>query len=281
MIFPAQKPDQAFRVTVATGSSTQAIAINPYTGEALGPAPGPPALQKFLLQVHLALLWGKSGRAVVSFVTLCSFLLVIVGLILWWRDKSWRIRWSASWKRIVYDLHHVLGVVAALVLLLITMTGVWMGYPKVVDPLVLALNASGTPSSTPGMMMQPDPSATRISYDSIAKLAHSVVPGAPITMMMDGLVVLRYPEDRSPSGRSRVSIDVYRGKVLQAANTRTMEAGSKLMSLQRPLHTGDIFGTAGRLVWCLAAIILASQSVTGCVMWWGGRRGRRRAARSP
>jgi len=95
-----------------------------------------------------------------------------------------------------------------------------------------------------------------------------VSPDAP------AFVALRYPEDHTPGGRSRVFIDRYRGTILRATNTRTAEAGTRLMNLQRPLHTGDIFGGASRIVWFLAALILVSQAVTGIMMWWNGRAAR-------
>ena len=95
-----------------------------------------------------------------------------------------------------------------------------------------------------------------------------VSPDAP------AFVALRYPEDKTPGGRSRVFIDRYRGTVLRATNTRTAETGTRLMNLQRPLHTGDIFGAASRIVWFLAALVLVPQAVTGIMMWWNGRAAR-------
>ena len=44
----------------------------------------------------------------------------------WWREKIWRVLLTASWKRINFDLHHALGLFAALAILIMTLTGVWM-----------------------------------------------------------------------------------------------------------------------------------------------------------
>lgn len=278
-----RQPDQAFTFAVVRDTSEQDLTVDPYTGAALGPSPGPTRLQTMLAKVHqfhTRLLAGAKGSAVVAFVTLSSLVLVLIGLVLWWRDKLWRIRWSASWKRIVFDIHHALGVFAAVVLLIITGTGVWMGFPKQVDPLVLAFNSTAVPAGQP-RPPAPEPGATPVSLDSIIRAANGAVPGAPVVMMQQMpngavMVALRYPEDHTPGGRSRVFIDRFRGTVLRSTNTRTAEAGTKLMNLQRPLHTGDIFGSASRIVWFLAAVILSSQAVTGVLMWWNGRAGRRK-----
>jgi uncharacterized iron-regulated membrane protein len=279
---PGRAPDEASIVGVARDTSETDYVVNPYTGEVLGRDTGPTRLQvivRRIHQFHTSFLAGPIGNAVVAFLTLSSLVLVLTGLILWWRDRLWRINWSASWKRIVFDLHHSLGVFAAVILLFIAGTGVWMGYSRQIDPLVLALNRTPVPTGRP-KQAPPDSGAQPISMDSVVQLAHRAVPGAPV-MMVDvspdapAFVALRYPEDNTPGGRSRVFIDRYRGTVLRATNTRTAEAGTRLMNLQRPLHTGDIFGAASRIIWFLATLVLASQAVTGIMMWWNGRAARR------
>jgi uncharacterized iron-regulated membrane protein len=275
-------PDEAFGFGVAQDSSEQDLLVDPYTGAVLGPDPGASWTQVLLNRIHQfhsTLLAGAAGRVVVTYVTLGSLLLVLTGLVLWWREKLWRIRWSASWKRIVFDLHHALGVFAALVLLSIVGTGVWMGFAKQLNPLVLRLNRTPTSTAAP-QQSAPAANAVPISLDSIVRSAHSAVPDAPVLLMLlapqtPALVLLRYPEDHTPGGRSRVYVDRYRGTILRATSTRTAEAGTKILTLQRPLHTGDIFGAGSQVIWFLAAVILASQAVTGILMWWNGRASRR------
>jgi uncharacterized iron-regulated membrane protein len=286
-IAPGRAIDEASTVAVTRDTSETDYVVNPYTGDILRRVTAPTRLQAIVRRIHqfhTSFLAGSTGNAVVALLTLSSLVLVLTGLIIWWRDRLWRIRWSASWKRVIFDLHHALGVFAAVILVFITGTGVWMGYSRQIDPLVLALNRTPVPAGRP-KQTPPDPSARPISIDSVVSLAHGAVPGAPVVMVdvspgAPAFVALRYPEDHTPGGRSRVFIDRYRGTVLRATNTRTAEAGTRLMNLQRPLHTGDIFGGASRIVWFLAALILASQAVTGIMMWWNGRAARAALARS-
>lgn len=285
-VAPGRAADEAFVIAVGSDTTERDLLVNPYSGQVLGPAPGPSYLQLLVRRVHLfhtSLLGGSIGEGVVAFVTLASLVLVLTGLIVWWRDRLWRINWSASWKRIVFDIHHALGVFAALVLLIVTGTGVWMGYKHQIDPLVLALNSTATPTGPP-KLLPPVPGTKPISLDSVAALAHSAIPDAQILLMdlpekSPVVLALRHPEDHTPGGRSRVAIDRFRGTVLRAANTRTAQAGTRLMNIQRPLHTGDILGPLGQIIWFLAAWILASQAVTGTTMWWNGRAARKSAAR--
>jgi len=275
--FP-RTPDAAFDFGIAHDSTARDIAVNPYTGDALGAYPGPTSLQQAMRsihQFHTGLLAGDAGHAVVDFVTLGSLLLVITGVVIWWRERRWRIQWSASWKRVVFDLHHALGVLAALVLLAITGTGVWMGFPNQVTPLVMKMDRTPPPAGQPRQPAR-DSGSVPLSPGALATIAMAAVPGAPILVMRmpaggPVLVTLRYPEDRTPGGRSRVWIDHYRGTVLRVQNTRQLGPGSKLLTLQRPLHTGDMLGVPGQVIWFLSALILASQAITGALMWWNGR----------
>jgi len=277
-------PDQAFGIEVVRDTLDNALMVNPYTGAVLGPAPPPTPLilaATRLHQFHTSLLAGTTGRLVVGFVTIGALILVLSGLFLWWREKLWRIHWSASWKRIAFDLHHTFGAAAAIILLIITGTGIWIGFPNQVNPLVLSLNRTAVPNGQP-KVPPPDSGAVPVSFDSLVKSAHSAVPNAPVLLLLlrpksPVMVFLRYPEDHTPGGRSRVFLDRYRGTVLQATNTRTAEPGTKLMNLERSLHTGDLFGGVTQVIWFFASLILASQAVTGIMMWWNGRAGRKAA----
>jgi uncharacterized iron-regulated membrane protein len=118
-----------------------------------------------------------------------------------------------------------------------------------------------------------------LSLDSIAAAARRAVPGAAIMNIqlppgpkLPAMVQLKYPEDRTPAGRSRVFVDKYRGTVLLAMSTRTAEAGQHMIDIKRSLHTGDIYGLPTQVLWMLAAFLLATQAATGVLMWWNAKR---------
>jgi hypothetical protein len=73
-------------------------------------------------------------------------------------------------------------------------------------------------------------------------------------------VSMRFHEDHTPGGRSRVFVDRYRGTVLLAVSTRTAEPGTGINNLKRSLHTGA----------CLASRLRPS----GCSRPWRSRRKR-------
>jgi len=277
-------PDLAWSVVLSStsarglGAGTNVL-VNPYTGAILPEPPGPDPLVSFMRKVHLLhtqLLAGRVGNTIVVAVTFVAIFLVLSGVVIWWREKLWRVNTHGSWKRTNFDLHHSLGIWAAVVLLIITSTGLWVRYATV-DEWMRKLNRSPTPATPP----QPaaDPQMPVLSLDSIAAAARAAVPGASIMNIQlppgpehPAMVQLKYPEDRTPAGRSRVFVDKYRGTVLLAMSTRTAEAGQHMIDIKRSLHTGDIYGVPTQILWMLGAFLLATQTVTGVLMWWNAKR---------
>jgi uncharacterized iron-regulated membrane protein len=259
-----------------------AIHVNPYTGEVLGtrtPAERDAALARRLHLLHVRLLGGRVAGEIVAVATIVALALALTGLVLWWRDRQWRVLWSASWKRVTFDLHHALGVVASLVLVVISASGLVIHY----DALGRLIGGLDRASSAPSAKQSAAAAgATAISWDSAAAIARAALPGA--TLMFLSLpparetpltAAMRFPEDRTPGGRSRVAIDRYRGTVLRSESTRDAQLGTRLNNLKRSLHTGDVLGKPSEAVWLVAALILASQVVTGVLMWWNGRASRK------
>jgi uncharacterized iron-regulated membrane protein len=263
------------------------IFVDPHTGALRGTRTideWNKTLPRRLHVLHVSLMAGKLGGEIVGVATVAALLLVFTGVIIWWRDKLWRIQWSASWKRIAFDLHHSLGIVAALVLLVITASGLFIHYESL-NSLMARLDQSLPPE----IPEQPEPSAgsAQISVDSLYRTALAALPGARVMFLtlppkpsQPFVAAMRFPEDHTPGGRSRVWIDRYSGNVLLATSTRHAEFGTRLGNSIRSIHTGDLFGKPTEAIWLAAAIILATQGITGTAMWWNGRASRAALARA-
>lgn len=279
-------PPAADRAYVLQAGATQ-VFVDPYTGAVRGTRTideWNKTLPRRLHVLHVSLMAGKVGGEVVAVITISSLLLVLTGLIVWWRDKLWRIRGSASWKRVVFDLHHALGVFAALILVAITVSGLFIHYPKL-NAMMYSLDQ--TPSPAAPHQPKADSSATHISVDSLYRVAVAALPGARVMFLtlppkpdQPFVAAMRFPEDHTPGGRSRVFVDRYAGTVLSATSTREAQAGTRLGNSIRSIHTGDIFGKPSEAIWLAAAIVLATQGITGVTMWWNGRAARAALARA-
>lgn len=276
----------ANRAYTAQAASTQ-IFIDPYTGRVLGTRDQKDfnrTLPRRLHVLHTSLLADTVGKEIVGMVTIAALVLVITGGIIWWRDKLWRIRWNASWKRIAFDVHHSLGIFASLVLFVITASGMVIHYTAIGNA-ILKLDAA--PRVPPPKQPRADRGAAPISLDSAARIALATLPGAtimiyslPVKADFPLAVAMRFPEDRTPAGRSRVYIDRYRGTVQLVESTREAPTGRALSNVMRSVHTGDVLGKPTEGVWLLASLVLASQAISGALMWWNGRTARAALRRS-
>ena len=272
-------PDRAWTM----GAGPLLVFVNPYTGAINGTrtqAESQATLARRLHVFHVELSGGKVGREVVGVSTIVGFFLVITGIILWWPDKLIRVRSAASWKRINFDLHHALGVLASSILLVITASGLVIHY-EVLTRAIKSLDA--TPAAPPPA--QPAASsgilgAPRLSFDAVVSTARAALPGAEPVSMSTGsaknsaVVAMRFPTDRTPGGRSRVYIDRNTGQLLAVMSTRDARLGTRIDNLKRSLHTGDVLGKPSAFVWLLATLVMAAQFVTGVLMWWNARRSR-------
>jgi uncharacterized iron-regulated membrane protein len=274
---PTRIADRAY---TAQAGSTQ-VFLDQYTGRVLGTREQDAfnaTLPRRLHALHTSLLVRGIGSTIVGIVTIAALVLVITGVVIWWREKLWRIRWSASWKRVVFDLHHSLGIFASLVLFVITASGMVIHYDAIGDAI---LKLDKTPRAAFPKQPAGDSGAKLISVDSVERIALATLPGAEIMIYSlpkkaeePYVVAMRYPEDRTPGGRSRLYVDRYRGTVLLVESTRTAQTGRAIGNVMRSVHTGDLLGKPTEVVWLLASLVLASQALSGVLMWWNSRASR-------
>jgi uncharacterized iron-regulated membrane protein len=85
----------------------------------------------------------------------------------------------------------------------------------------------------------------------------------------------RFPEDLTPGGRSRVMVDQYTGTVLYAESSRTAPAGTRMVIVNRAIHTGDILGIPSKTLMSLASLMAVAQVLSGVLMWWKRTRAKR------
>jgi uncharacterized iron-regulated membrane protein len=174
-----------------------------------------------------------------------------------------------------------------------TLSGVIIAFEEFTDPLLKKLDSR--PAPTANVESTPIEGGQPISVDEAVRLANAALPGAvttSINLPQPGKAVYRalvkFPEDRTPAGRSRVALDQWNGQVLQKISTREAELGTAINNLKRSAHTGDIFGWPTQALYFIASLMIAGQVVTGFLIWWkpgklavGATNGGGRSAASP
>jgi uncharacterized iron-regulated membrane protein len=257
---------------IMTGGRT-VILTDPYTGTVLGAYdPGVGLLRK-VRQLHTHLMAGETGEQVAGVSSLCAALLVLSGLLLWWPKRGLGLRTDGGWRRFIHDLHTLLGAGAAVFLLAITLTGVLLSQEQLTNRVATRFGGP-VPPPPPTRSVAPATDAS-VDADQALAAALAALPGTEATMVSlpatpDGVytVALRFPEDRTPGGRTRAFVDRWNGAVLATTSPRGRGLTVRAAAQVRSLHTGDIFGLPSQILAGLSALVLGWQVLSGAAMWW-------------
>lgn len=267
LVFPQ---GQEGPVSVAVGRTS--VFVDPHAARVLGAREAAAGLMK-VESLHLNLLAGRTGGRIVAFVTFMGLLSALSGLFLWWPLKILRPRAGARGWRLDFDLHGAVGFWTSALLVIVTGSGVVMAYDAWTRPLLQKLD--GPAQAPPPPRSQPQEGAAPLPLDRVVEAATAALPGARVVsfaMPPDPTtpwrVQMKFPEDKTPGGRSVVFLDQFSGEVLQVQNTREAGLGTRLFQLQRSIHTGAIFGAPTQVLALIASVALVAQVVTGLLVWW-------------
>jgi len=252
--------------------------VDPYSGHMLGSRLRSQILLGRVHQFHTKLLAGEYGSLVTGISSMLLVLLSLSGLVLWWRMKVWGFPARPLTKRWNFDLHSAVGLYATLFWLTLGATGAFMTFEGVSHRATYWLTQS-EPIDPPRLRSSWTEGRQRISVVDVLERAQQKLPEAVATVVSFPqqatdvfTVILKYPEDRTPAGRSRIYIDAYSGEILWTTDARSAPLGTWVLNHNRPLHTGDLWGWPSRILMAAASLLLPLQIYTGAVLWWRGRR---------
>lgn len=272
MLMWSKAPDLA---TMAIVGGVGNVFVDPYTGRILGTR-GNRYFTQRVHQLHIRLWMGDTGSYIMGVAGVVLVFLTASGLYLWWPLKRVTVATGKSWRRFNFDLHHAVGFYSSLFLLVLSLTGVIVAFDEYTVPLLYSMTHSEEADIDTDST--PVESAKPISADQALSVGLRTIPGTTLVSLMppkgaegSWRVGLHFPEDRTPGGRSQVYVDQYSGKVLAVQNSRTAPAGTRLVNLNRALHTGDVGGLPTKVLACLMSLAVVVQAFTGVVMWWKRR----------
>ena len=262
------------------------VVVNPFTAEVLGQRRWGGYPMSFLYKLHYTLLAGDTGKTIVGVMGLLLICLLFSGIVLWWpkRSKFFRaftFRRSANGTWLMCNLHKTMGAYAAVVLIVIAFSGVYMIFPQYLQPLIgMALPITKT--DPVGTSMKSANGKIRIDIDEVAAIANDRFPHADLQRIYfptpgDGVyrVIMRHPDEvRRTSGITQVWIDSYDATVLAVQQPKTMTSGQTFVSWMFPLHNGEAFGMPGRIIVLVAGFTPLILYVTGLIVWWRKRKAR-------
>lgn len=243
-----------------------------------------PLLMPTLFHIHRYLVAGEVGKTVIAVTGVSALLMTLTGIVLWWprmaKAAIWKaitVRHGGSWPRFSFQLHRAGGFFAAPMLLVTAFSGIYFNMPGWVTP---AIKAVSQVSPNGKLTNQRDASRHRVSAAEALAAAQAEFPEGRVSRLSFPARpdqpfearVRQSGELRMGPGATRISIDSGNGAVLRVIDPVQAKGGDKLISWLFPLHTGEAFGTAGRVVISLFGLVPLAFFVTGLVVWLKLRR---------
>jgi uncharacterized iron-regulated membrane protein len=279
------------------GAGGVTLSVNPYTGEVMKEEVrkrGDVDFFRFILNGHRALwLPYDIGRPIVNYGTLVFVILLITGLIWWYpkkwnkstTDKSFKIKWGASFKRVNLDLHNVLGFYSLLFLAAIAMTGMVYGIEWWSKGLYWA-TSGGEKLGEFSRLQSDSTQAGKLKPVEALDLAwKQVVAKSPKSegfyytfpdkkRQKATIDISVYPSQGQFYNRESYTFDQHTLKELKGTDVYSVAYadagfGGKLRKMNYDIHIGSILGFPGKVLAFLASLIGASLPITGFLIWYG------------
>ncbi len=277
-----------FAVPRQEGEMLLDVWVDPFTAEVLGQRRWGGYLMSFLYQLHHTLFLGDAGKTLIGVAGMSLLVSVIAGLTLWWprRARLFRVsgfRRAVNRRRCAYRWHITLGACAAPVLVVIAFSGISMIFPQSVKAIVGVVLpfAAPVPATVGG-----DSGGQRLDIDAVGRIAADLFPRAQLQRIYPPAsaggvyrLIMRQPgEVGKTSGSTRIWIDPRNGDILAVREPKSLPGGDAVFAWLFPLHNGEAFGPAGRMLVFLTGFTPLILYITGMRVWWRKRTARRAQA---
>lgn len=257
------------------GSSFRIAFFNPYSSKVVAEKPISELFIGIVILLHTQLLAGPAGANVVGVLSVLFFVLIASGVWLWpgWRTpaQSFRFRMGSPARLVHYDLHKIGGIVTALFLAVIALTGAAMAFHAPVEELLYRL--SGIPKPTvPVSTVRAGVKA--LPLGELLTRARAVLPEGRLTNISPPAgptgtlnVRLELPGEKLHGGHSGVWVDQYSGAVLRVDNAQKGPLPQWILDWLLPFHTGEFAGMPGKIAYAIIGLVPVALFWTGFALW--------------
>jgi uncharacterized iron-regulated membrane protein len=275
------------------------IYLDPPTGAVLDKVDFRSSLVGFLHIFHENLTVPQySGRQIVGWVGVGMLILSLTGIWLWWPRREFLLallRWGRT-PHVSNNLHHLLGFWISIPLAIVSLTGIYLSFPQTARTLTSAIapmQPKQQRSFAAAVLDRPS-----LTADEALRLAQQAAePNARAASLFLPTVQARSKgakrdgaERAAPSPMWRVQLrDTNHNLVTITVDDRGGAArrlpdplaGNRAAQWIRWIHDGSRGGPVWQFVVFLTGVFPAIFAVTGLLMWWRGRRARKRPADAP
>ncbi|MDO8938806.1 MAG: PepSY-associated TM helix domain-containing protein [Methylicorpusculum sp.] len=254
------------------------VSINPYTAEVVASRLWGQTAMTWLLDWHKQLAWDALGWQIVGGVGLLMVLSVLSGLYLWWPARKHLFAVFStqhnSLIKFAFDAHRLIGLLSAVALLSLALTGLNLSFPQMLESLTGSTGMSHG-GNGPLILSTAVPNNRPVRLSEAAFIAKAPFPKAELRRIttpsgVDGTFQVNLRQGSEINQKhpfTMVWIDRWSGHIKEVRDPAKFSTGEKLMAWMWPVHTGEALGASGRFIWFLSGISLVLLYVSGVMRW--------------
>jgi len=255
--------------------------VDPYSGKVNPPRQVIDFTTGKLEQMHMNLVLQAKGLIANGIFSVFILFLLLTGLWLWWPStlRQLKLRLSvkrkAPLRRVLMDLHNIMGIYLYLILFVTTATAILMAYNDATndslegaEPKALTVNPNGNRLPDDAMMER---ARADLPHSNFLYIVRPVKPNDPykINFERQGFGFLR-------SGT--LWLDPYSGNTLQLDRTANAPTAKRNMAMVESLHDGLYGGIFIKVLYTIAGFMPLGLFISGLWMWWKRKRTKIKAA---
>lgn len=219
-----------------------------------------------VFDLHHRLLAGGTGETVIGILGILSFMLVIVGLFLWWpyaRLFKPKLIPDRLTRPALLKVHRDMGLVFAVPILLLSVTGTAMIFHDAAKQLLLSLTRENLPV-THKALAKPG----QIDWRKALAMAEMQFPGAEIRSVSwpkasgePAQVRLRQNGELTPQGRTVITFDPADMRMLTVTDAMQQPRAIRIFNSFHPLHAGKTWGRTYQIILTIIGVSFLALSV--------------------
>lgn len=277
------------------GRELSFIYMNPYTGEILK-QDKTVGFFYTIAHMHSNMAMGEIGGWIVSISTIIFVLSTLTGIVLWWPrrwnkasvNSSFKIKWSARFKRVNYDLHNVLGFYTAICCFVLGTTGLLIFFTPLLNSTISLFGGEGKNWFYILQDYPRDAEKTKdLSYYDTNVLIDQSFERYPDKKLIRCWTynyenVTIYPFYmgtraglKSEENKKAIYYDKFTGELV--STDKKQRVFDKVDNVVWQLHMGQWFGQLGKFTTFISGLIGTTLPITGFIIWWGRRKKKKKS----
>lgn len=269
-------PEAADRVALLGTEDGLMHFVDPYRGDVLGSATAPAPLMGAVRVFHTSFFLGEFGTWIGIVSSGFLIVLTLSGCWLYLRRRMtlvrrFRVRWSPPRRR-DYELHAVAGLVTAVPLLLIALSGALIGLGSAWRETILFVTASEWRAAP--VLAEP---VSRELWDfDLDEVLRTVEAAAPEGMFVESVsfpfqgdtpLRVRLLYDYATRPASWAFLDPRDGELLEFHHHWDYDLGHLIHRLNRGFHSGELYTLGMRWLWLFLMLTPVALAYTGYRQW--------------